>query len=590
MRNIRTMTKILALAGIMALLLIVVAVVGYRTAADIRLASQDMYASNAKPAMWILDAKSFAIQNRRMLLSATKADSREEVLSYEKRVADNRKQITGLIAQYEATSLGDDERSLLAKLSDARNQANAKQDEVFAALKDGRDMREIEDRMQSKGDIAAAEGVYVETFDQLARLLVASADRIEREVAAEAERSQRVIAVVAAVSVLAGCLLAVFISRFITVPLGKTQKSIVVFSEGDLSARFDTDGRDEVAVISQNLQRMSDVLRDVIGSVNEASRNISEAAHDFSAMAEETNASVEEFRSNVDEMAVNLDGLASASEEVNASVEEVASGAQTTAERGTDIARKVDDAMTAGDAGINAVRNVVNGIGRVAESSSAATGAIMQLGERARQIQSFVAQIGSIADQTNLLALNAAIEAARAGEAGRGFAVVAEEVRKLAEDSNVAAKSIADLAGTITAEIETIVGFAQENAADSNAARDLSTQTEDAIQHMIEYLREIAGATQDLAAIAEEQAASSEEIAEAVQGMSMKIGNTASAGESIRSGVAEVAAASERVAQGAESLSTLSAQLRDELRFFKMNGESGTPQGRKNDRLMALPR
>jgi methyl-accepting chemotaxis protein len=37
------------------------------------------------------------------------------------------------------------------------------------------------------------------------------------------------------------------------------------------------------------------------------------------------------------------------------------------------------------------------------------------------------------------LALNAAIEAARAREQGRGFAVVAEEVRKLAEQSEMAA-------------------------------------------------------------------------------------------------------------------------------------------------------
>jgi methyl-accepting chemotaxis protein len=334
---------------------------------------------------------------------------------------------------------------------------------------------------------------------------------------------------------------------------------------------------------------MSSALNRVIGAVNDGSRNISETAHEFSATAQETNASVEEFRANVEDMGSNLDRLASSSEEINASVEEVAAGAQATAEKGTSIARRVDEALTAGDSGVDAVKRVVGSISEVAESSATTTTAVLELGSRARQIQGFVSQIGGIADQTNLLALNAAIEAARAGDAGRGFAVVAEEVRKLAEESNVAAKNIAELASKITSELDSIVNFSQANAEKSTKAKELSADTESAINKMIEYLREIAGSTQDLAAVAQEQAASSEEIAETVQNMSVRISDTAKAGDNIRSGVTDVATAAERIALGADGLTGLSADLAEMLAFFTIAGRQEYSPPR-TDRLRALPR
>lgn len=589
MRNIKTMNKILILVAVMVSLLTIVSVVGYRTAGRITYAMYDMYQNAARPAVILMDVKALSIQNRRMIGRMPYDLDEEDMNTLRMGVAANREQIAKSFEEYEKTikesSL--EEKALYQEARRLRAEVAKKHDETMAAVNSGDPMQKaaIIERMRTAGDITTTENESVAALDKLARYVDKMAAGIEASSQSDAKRAQFVILVLSIASVLSGVLLAVLISRQISIPLADTQKTISLFSDGDLRVEFETGGKDEVAVISQNLQDMSNVLNGVIHEVNDSSRSISESAHDFSAMAEETNASVEEFRSNVDEMSQNLDSLAAAGEQVSASVQEVAAGAQTTAEKGTDMARKVEEAMSAGDRGVSALRSVVSGIGKVADSSNAATGAVVALGDRARQIQSFVAQIGGIADQTNLLALNAAIEAARAGDAGRGFAVVAEEVRKLAEESNVAAKNIAELASLITAEIDTIVSMAQESASDSTAAKALSSQTEGEIESMIRYLKDISGATQDLAAVAEEQAASSEEIAETIQGMVRKVSDTAQAGESIRSGIGEVAAASERVAQGAEGLSMLSTSLQEQLAFFKTNdGPSG---GRRTHSLPA---
>lgn len=130
----------------------------------------------------------------------------------------------------------------------------------------------------------------------------------------------------------------------------------------------------------------------------------------------------------------------------------------------SDIQKNVTLTEESSKRGSMSAQEVKDKMNAITESTKTGTEKIKALGEKSKEIGGILENINKVSTQTNLLALNAAIEAARAGEAGKGFAVVADEVRKLAEESQIATKQISELLNGIQTEIDNSINTMEENS------------------------------------------------------------------------------------------------------------------------------
>ncbi|MEW6489992.1 MAG: methyl-accepting chemotaxis protein [Thermodesulfobacteriota bacterium] len=345
----------------------------------------------------------------------------------------------------------------------------------------------------------------------------------------------------AAVFLAVVCLTAFSIITATLKRLGRVASMLEDISEGDgdLRARLNLSGKDELGQLASSFDRFVDKIQTVVIRVKQAS-------DELASMATEQSAATAQMATSNSEIAAQTATFATATEEMSATVEKVA---QNTAS----VSDAAGQARQVAIEGAQVVSQAVAALAEIAAVVGGAAETVTTLGASSERIGTVVQVIEDIADQTNLLALNAAIEAARAGEHGRGFAVVADEVRKLAEKTVKATKEIAETIQEVQAQGRHAVNAMEDGRQKVITGTELGTRAgktirlvQEAVVKASDQTEQIAAAIEELSVTIRDMALNMEHIATGVRGTEAAIQNISASAQVVSAKADDLKGVAER--------------------------------------------
>ena len=284
-------------------------------------------------------------------------------------------------------------------------------------------------------------------------------------------------------------------------------------------------------VLMERLEQTMKTVRTSAAGLNNQVRMIGENVQGTATSAEEVAAAVQGVAGGLQEQAQSSHNAHEELQDVAGDMEESKRLSQEIVDLSVEMGEKVLDGTVQLD-------SIGDQIDTISESMLSAMETVQDLRLRMESVHSFLGVIKGIAQQTNLLALNAAIEAARAGEHGRGFSVVAEEVKKLAAESQEAAKKIEGIVSHIsesslaavnsvsegieatkegTILIEEVNNFFAEFREAFRQVRTSLERENELIEEITHHFNRVEGQVSQVVNVSQQSAASTEEVLATVE-------------------------------------------------------------------------
>lgn len=395
-------------------------------------------------------------------------------------------------------------------------------------------------------------------------------DKANEEIdATQAALTTKVI-VTLAIGVLLGGVIALFITRPVVAALKQGMAFADTLAQGDFSQQVSAKSRDEIGLLLTSLNTASKSLSGLIKQVVSSAEQVAASSEELTASSEQSAQAANLIATSITDVASGANDQLAAADETSAVIEQMSAGIQQVAANTNQVAEQSAQAADKAKEGDKAVDKAVAQMRTIEETSQAVAETIAKLNEKSKDIGQIVDAISGIAGQTNLLALNAAIEAARAGEQGRGFAVVAEEVRKLAEESQGAAKKIAEMIGEIQGDTVQAVAAMNNGASEVKTGTEVVTAAGVTFQEIVELVSLVSSQVREISAAIQQMASGSQQIVGSVKKIDVLSKKSAGEAQTVSAATEEQLASMEEIATSSQALAKMAENLQSVVRKFRV--------------------
>lgn len=362
-----------------------------------------------------------------------------------------------------------------------------------------------------------------------------------------------------------------WLARQISQPLKAIATMAQNIAAGDLQQKALTHfPHNEIGDMSQAVNLMVEHLRQIITQVTEASEQVAFASEQLSTTTAHSTELSLHVVDAVNEVSTGTAKQALEIEHTAATITNMVDAVHIIAATSNEVSTRSQHASRVASAGEVVAKQAILQMEAINKSVSLSSKVVDKLGSSSRQISEIIDVISEIAGQTNLLALNAAIEAARAGEQGRGFAVVASEVRKLAEQSHVAADKITEIIQEIQEETKTVINTMNTGTKEASKGIDIISQTGTSFKNIVAVVAELEHQIQNINQATEGISTSGGKIIASVDNIKQVAIQTATNTQTISASAEEQSASIEEISSSAETLFAMSQNLHSLVSKFKL--------------------